>query len=130
MKKSKVKPKLGDDLSVSEWVRKKPLFLCKGDGRYRLFKKQIKKDGFCSSELWALDEVISRFILPRLIRFREFAVGAPYGMETKEWQSILDEMIRYFKSVCNGEDCDPKTGKRKSEKGLRLFAKYFRCLWY
>ncbi len=123
----------------SKWSLKKPLFLEKSDKRYARHVKQLKKNGFSDSETWCLDSVICQFILPRLIRFKEVNIGFPGGDVTaQQWDDMLDEMIFAFDWSLNNEE--PKyeglTDKEKNanweryQKGMDLFAKWFRHLWW
>jgi len=54
-----------------------PAFMDKSDSRYPEMIKQIEDDGWCTSELWALNNSIAMFILPRLKSFRERMIGVP-----------------------------------------------------
>ena len=47
------------------------------DPRRELYRKQRKERGFDNSELWALDETIIRFTLPRLKVFRDYTKSYP-----------------------------------------------------
>ena len=120
----------------SEWSRKSPLYLEKSDARFKFHLKQLKSNGFSDSETWALDSVICKFILPRLIRFKKIAGGYPMGLTSKEWDEILDKIIFafYFSNNCDeGEfnNCDEETKSLnwvRYEEGMQLFAKWFRNL--
>jgi hypothetical protein len=123
----------------SEWSLKKPLYLDKKDKRYSKHLKQLKTYGFSDGETWSLDSVICRFILPRLIRFREIAGGYPGGEMTRQkWDETLDKMIFSFDWSVN---CDKEIYSKisqhaleqnwkKYEEGMALFAKWFRQLWW
>jgi hypothetical protein len=102
----------------------------KDDKREKKFVKQRMEKGFDSSETWALDSTIARFILPRLKCFREQVGGYPYFFSTiEEWHEILDKMILAFE-LSNKDDLSTKKQQRQIEQGLKLFAKWFRALWW
>ena len=124
-----MKKKTRFDNTKSEWVRKEPYLIDKKDSRYKSFKKQLKTQGFCFSELWSLDGVIAAFILPRLIAFRNEDACRPMDMDAKEWRAILDEMINYFTWVVEDRFNPDTNHKKVSKKGIKLFAKYFQFLW-
>jgi len=127
-------------LPKSEWVRKDPLYINKKDDRYKSAVKQLKERGFCDSETWGLDATICKFILPRLIRFREINAGYPGGedMTSEKWDAILDQMIFAFdwSLNCEEEKYEKLTEKERKENwlryevGMQQFAKWFRHLWW
>lgn len=120
------------------WKAKKPLYIKKDDDRYSKHVAQLKKYGFSDTETWAFYSVASHFIIPRLIRFREIANGHPFGLTPEEWNAMLDEMIFAFDWAVNDEEdkYDHLTEKERAEhwkrydKGMQLFAKWFRHLWW
>ena len=124
----------------SEWVLKNPPYMKKDDKRYALFKGQLKTNGFCDAETWSLDSMICKFILPRLIRFKEINIGFPGGddMTIEKWNVVLDKMIFAFDWSLNHEeekyDGLPDKQKEKHwqqyQEGMDLFAKWFRHLWW
>lgn len=125
---------------TSEWVRRQPLFLKKSDKRYKSATKQIKKYGFSDSETWGLDSVICKFILPRLIRFKELNAngGFPIQFTSESWDAVLDEMIFAFDWSLNWEEEkyskltkeEQDANWKRYENGMQLFAKWFRDLWW
>jgi hypothetical protein len=122
----------------SEWSLKEPLFVEKKDKRYSTHTRQLRERGFSDSETWALDSVICKFILPRLIRFKEINNGFPCGLTAEKWDEILDEMIFAFDWSLDWEDdkYDNLTKKEQKlkwaryRKGMNLFSKHFRGLWW
>lgn len=125
------------DYSKSKWSLKKPLYLDKKDKRYPKHVKQLKENGFSDAETWSLYSPIAEFILPRLIRFKEIAMGYPMGLSEAKWNEILDDMIFALDwSLTSDEKSETMTkGEvRKSwqryERGMKLFAKWFRDLWW
>jgi len=113
----------------SEWSRKLPLYVDKKDKRYNKHLKQLKTNGFSDSETWSLYYVIAKFVLPRLIRFRDIFACVPMGMTETEWKNILDTMIYSFTIDVNDE-CDYTQDYKRYNEGIKLFAKYYRDLWW
>ena len=106
-------------------------------------------------ELYDLDVTIARFILPRLMAFKEHCERTPrLNMTPEEWNEILDKMIyafgriacqteedtpeykAYIKAIWNNEEdlADLKRSAKASLKpiseGLSLYHKYYRSLWW
>ena len=95
------------------------------------------KEGFKPAEFYSLDYSLSLYIYSQLCYFRDHCLyGFPCEMTFEEWKSIVDKMIEAFKLIITDDDydCLDKTMSKNREKkikyGLRLFAKYFRHLWY
>lgn len=91
--------------------------------------------GFDDSETWGLDYTIAKFALPRLVRFKELAVGTvlPQGFtDNDEWEQVLDMMIYAMKSIIKDNDAIDweDIDWEDVETGLDLFGKYFRTLWW
>lgn len=116
----------------------------------RWFRHKYQKitRGFSNDELWSLDYTIAKFIYPRLKQFRKQNPCVPailydgdskktksnkskFEQAEREWNKILDEMIKIFKMIIEDDDgtnmLDNKQLKRV-QKGLRLFAKHFMSL--
>lgn len=121
---------------LSEWSCKSPLYIKKSDKRYARCLKQLKTRGFSDTETWALDSVIAKFILPRLIRFKEITNAYPGGEMTEEkWDAALDDMIFAFQWVIlvNDNEVDyfklskkeESDNQKRHERGMKLFAEYF-----
>ncbi len=106
-------------------------------------------------DLYDLDVTIARFILPRLMAFKEHCECSPnLNMTHEEWMGVLDKMIyaferialqteedtpeykAYIKAIWNNEMdlVDLKRAAKSSLKpiteGLSLFHKYYRNLWW
>lgn len=91
--------------------------------------RQQKKWGFCDADLWNLFHHITKFVLPRLIRFREMPrIGYPADLTEKRWNRILDQIITAFK-ILDKDDFANKKERRIIERGLKLFAEWFEHLW-
>lgn len=106
-------------------------------------------------DLYDFDITIARFILPRLMVFKEHCERTPrVTMTHEEWNEILDKMIyafdriacqteedtpeykAYIKAIWNNEMdlVDLKRAAKASLKpiadGLSLYHKYYRSLWW
>lgn len=85
-------------------------------------------------ELFCLDTTIARFVLPRLMRFKEVSWGRPIDEETKlpvskdEWSDIIDSIIYSMDWIATDEEVFPEDPER-IQRGLDLFGKHFRSLW-
>lgn len=118
---------------TSRWSLKEPLYIEKSDKKYDEYVNQIKKNGFSDTETWALDSVISEFILPRLKRFKEINNGFPVDLTPEKWDEILDDMIFAFEWSNSRDDFKINHGSESYErykKGIRLFAEYYLELWW
>lgn len=112
-------------------------------------KKELKKKNLYINpgDTWSLDRTIAKFVYPRLKLFKELNNGYPgYGeMNTaNKWDAALDEMIEAFRLLAECNPPEPKNGEFKNpdymeqveeynakiEEGLKLFARYYRCLWW
>ena len=101
------------------------------------FFLQRRFRGFGDDDLCSLDHHLATLILPRLVAFRRASSWfAPADMEEDTWLAIIDEMIWTFHTLAtywddDGAWLDDDKGEinRRIDKGLELFAKYFRYLW-
>ena len=92
-----------------------------------LYAKQRAERGFDDTELWNLNATIAQFILPRLKRFREINKSYPKAISEKEWNEILDKMIKFFEEYL---DENNYLEDNLEKEGIELFAKYFLDLWW
>ena len=99
-------------------------------------KRLRKKKGLSKitiNELWGLDYTLAKYILPRLIKFKENAESYPSDITWEEYLVILDKMIWSFdyivKKEYNTNFEDYIQEDKRCQEGLDLFAKYFRSLW-
>lgn len=77
--------------------------------RQRTRKKCLKKHGqyIAPKELWNLDYTVAKFVLPRLIKFKENSLGFPGYDEAdtmNKWQDILQKMITAFEYIVTDDD--------------------------
>ena len=95
------------------------------------------EDGFVSAEFWNLDGTFAMYIYSHLCYFRDHCnIGCPGGMTEEQWDKCLNDMITAFRllveedKITNYKSIKSKNREKKIKYGLRLFAKYFRALWY
>lgn len=103
-----------------------------GDERYL-----PDEDGFIAAEFWNLDGTLAMYIYSHLCYFKEHCnVGFPGNMTEEQWDKCLDDMITAFRllveedKITDYKSIQSKNKEKKIKYGLRLFAKYFRNLWY
>ena len=109
----------------------------KNDPRLEFWAEQRKERGFDDRELWDLDHTFASFILPRLKAFKTYTSGYPSVLTEKEWNHILKDMIYSFELVVAREEFPPieyteeqkKLWRKRKQRGLNLFGKYFSHLW-
>lgn len=84
--------------------------------------------GFDESELWNFDITIAKFILPRLIKFKENNPGGyPAILTLDEWNDILNKMIFAFEKITQEKQLEyPK----EIQEGTELFGKWIQALWW
>jgi len=83
--------------------------------------------GWNDSDTWCLDSTYAKFIHPRLVRFKKLNNGFPNGLTEATWNAAIDDMIYAMEIVKNDiHDADWERVKR----GLDLFGKHFRDLWW
>ena len=102
------------------------------DERETKFSEQRKEVGFDDTETWSLTDTISRFIIPRLKRFKEVNNGVPHGQTEESWDITLDKMILSFELTCRDSGSRDYTDEERIQlnEGLDLFRKYFFELWW
>lgn len=114
-------------------------FECHDKEYFKVFEETY---GFNPAEVWSLDYTIARFILPRLIYFKENLHGCPSSLIDEpldenscnkgheKWELILDKMIKAFYLLANYDWYDyRKKDQEAIKEGLNLFAQYFTNLW-
>ena len=102
------------------------------------------EEGFVDAEHFSLDTSLSLYIYSQLCYFRDYPMtcGTPMGMEHEKWEEIVNAMIEAFRLMIVEEDRDrwlltkkeqyhtSKNRQKKINYGLRMFIKYYHCLWY
>jgi hypothetical protein len=79
-------------------------------------------------ECWNLDFTVAQLLLPRLVRFREASDRVPDGLDRDEWRRCLDGMVDGFAEVVADKGAD--TDEEVVRRGVILFARFYRELWY
>ena len=107
---------------------------------YCLIRRGIQylRRGFSDYQLWSLDDTISRFVYPRLKRFKEGNISFPGGcINEDEWDKILDKMILAFQLHSTQWEWDTEVGNDECNRrydiiceGMELFGKHFMNLWW
>ena len=122
------------------------------DENYWLFNKDNQddnrytpdEDGFVDAEHFSLDTTLSLYIYSQLCYFRDYPMtcGTPCSMTHEQWEGIVNSMIEAFKLMIIEDDKDKwclperkrkqlsKNKQKKINFGLRMFIKYYHCLWY
>ena len=113
------------------------IFLGEKDSRQSKYLSIKNKTGVSPDETWNLDISIAKFLVPRLKAFKNMTNGYPMNLSEEygknafnEWIKILDQMIYAFKLIENDKMIYSEDQNKKIEKGLDLFRKYFRDLWW
>jgi hypothetical protein len=89
------------------------------DSRQTEWAEQRATRGFDNTELWNLDITIAKFILPRLIAYKE--------VSTHTDDKGIDKMIVAFEAIVNG-DCF-NSMPEEVEEGLKVFHENYFRLW-
>lgn len=105
-------------------------------------KRIRKKKGLSkitNEECYDLVDTLTKFILPRLYKFKEINVNSyPCNLSgIEEWHSIIDKMIwsLEFKEKTSNKNWfsyskeDKDLMNKKYDEGMLLFAKYYHDLW-
>jgi hypothetical protein len=110
---------------------------------YRFLWQKITR-GWDDSDTWSLDYTLAKWILPRLKRFKQLSFGCPTNFTEKQWDEMIDEMIWAFDYIANDRENEIftengnfekereewKKAEDRCDKGLELFGKYMRGLWW
>lgn len=110
----------------TNFIMKFDIFLIK-----RWFKHQYQTltRGFSDKETWDLSLSLAKHILPRLKRFKEVHGSYPIGMTQKSWNAAIDDMI-YAIEATTRDSFDRTVDYKRVNRGLKLFGKHFRDLWW
>lgn len=110
-------------------------------------RKFAKKWGFRYEQTWELDAEIAKFVLPRLAYLRDNHCGYPADLVPhdelgnrlnsedngdEKWTNILNDMCVAFELIIKDEYKDMAEYEEQQkiiEKGINLFAKFYRNLW-
>ena len=92
-------------------------------------KYQKLKKGFCCCEIWNLDVVMAKFILPRIEHFYQNDLTYPGELTEEEWDRILHKIIFSLDAVANEDIPYWLNNSAEIQEGLDLFGKYFQAFW-
>lgn len=110
---------------------KRPPVISKDDKRYSKYQKQLDKTGVCDIETWNLDTTFVQFMLPRLKRFRKVNVCYPSDMTMKQWNNILDKILKGFElHSVEHEKTLTKKEYKQIQTAFELFGKYIHQMWW
>lgn len=86
--------------------------------------------GYDDTAKWSLDKYLTKIIIPVLKNLKQNGWGYPSKLKNAgEWKKILQEMITTFE-ILQRDDIKELIKKEKQiQKGLGLFAKWYRNLW-
>lgn len=92
---------------------------------------QRRTRGWDDSELWNLDHSLAKLILPRLRAFEQITPCYPADISPEQWHADLRIMIASFEVIASDNYWDIRTAEQEAElqRGLDLFAKWYRALW-
>jgi hypothetical protein len=91
---------------------------------------QRRTRGWDDSELWNLDHSLAKLILPRLRAFERMTRCYPGDSTSEQWHSDLRDMIVAFEFIASDDYWEWSTEKdAQIQRGLDLFAKWYRSLW-
>ena len=96
--------------------------------RKSVFITDYKEKGFCDIDLWCLATTTAKFVLPRLIEFRDKVVKNG----SQNYRSIEDynAMIYSFQKIVNNDHMYVKEEERnKILKGLVMFSEQLTGMW-
>jgi len=103
------------------------------------FQRGIR--GYSDSDLWSLDDYLSKWLPKALKQFNERRLGHPYALNDKKWDKILKDIIKGFEAhhrYTNFEYGDVSVNKLDKlmekdrdtfNKGLDLFREHYSNLW-
>lgn len=106
--------------------------------RIRRIKNEIKWffqrvfRGFSDDSLFSFDSTVGKFMVPRLIAFKEINFGCPSTLTMEEWEDILDKMIFAFRYSYSNKKYEYPIDQElyaSYEEGMELFKTYFHHLW-
>ena len=101
----------------------------KNDPREEEFKKQRIEKGFDDSETWSLDSTICKFIIPRLERYIE--ITNIMFDNTKDNNELLEDCKLFLNALkLHSQDVTNVDEDKQIQKGLELFPKIFKRLWW
>ncbi len=94
------------------------------------FQRLIR--GWDDSDTWSLDFTISKFVLPRLKRYKEITIVDWEHHNSEAGCDILEELIWMHEMIVADEEIHWMTGEvlERFERASQLWGKYYRGLWW
>ena len=88
-------------------------------------KRYIPDDtGLAESDTWDMKISLAMIIYTYLMKFKETdRIAYPARLTPKEWEDVLDEMIKGFAIIIKG--VESKTQFKKAKRALALFKTYY-----
>lgn len=100
--------------------------------RHRIWQKLTR--GWADTDTWNLDQVCSRWALPRLRRFRELSPAIPEGITAEKWARVLGDMIYFHEVTSEGRpsetDGTPAYDVSRYERGRQFWGLHYTDLWW
>ena len=141
-----------------EEIKENEVLKAEGEDYDKRYIEGEYEEGFIDAEFFSLDNTLNMEIYSRLCYFRDHCLNAvpgcivaKYGGENEDsdkafekWKEIIDDMIEGFKlKLIDDDSCDvskhpdkkerenlSKNRKKKINKAMRLFVKYYDALWW
>lgn len=100
------------------------------DDRIEYYLDQIEERGFDNTELWSLDIPFVKFMIPRLIAYKEIVVPNLNFEDKDAFLKELNYIIKYFEIRAEDKEYnwDLKIQK-KVYKAYKMFADIIPSLW-
>lgn len=100
------------------------------EGEYGAYRED--HEGFIPAQFYDLDTTIGMFMFSHLRYFQEHCMDChPQELSEKEWAQVIEDMIQGFKEMTRVETLSRNPRRERIiQKGLKLFAKYYKHLWY
>lgn len=98
------------------------------DTREELYKQQRIERGFDDSETWSLDGTFSKFMLPRLERYRE--ITKDMFSEQDDFNIKIEELIESLKIHICEDTIHTNETREQIKKGLRHLPEIYLGLWW
>lgn len=100
-------------------------------GRDKRDPRNIPDDdtGICEADTYNMDVPLAMIIYTYLKKFKDTARGSyPACLTEEKWEEILNNMINGFAIIIKG--IDSHTKRKKANRALKLFSRYFFALWW
>jgi len=99
------------------------------DYRQQAWERQYFERGFDDTVTWSLDEMLIKWLTPRLKKFLEFSED--FTGDNDEFHKDVKEMLKGFEFYLSDEfDEIDKKHVKKVDKSFKLLAKNYKKLWW